>query len=513
MKRRTFVKAGTTAAMATSLPTLRTAKASQIKTQRPPNILVFLTDDHGRWAQQPYGNPDLKTPNLNWLNDRGTRMTQAYTTCPVCSPARASFFTGRMPSQHGIQDWLYEPGHIYDNCLKGQTLISEPLKGAGYHTGLVGKWHCGATRFPKTAFDYWYSFWVWQYPHFGKQNFSNQGNYQEEYGNQSQLLTNRALEFLKNSRSGRRKNREPFFLFVGYTDTHAPHIQAPKKYVDYYNKQPLNWFGVPPFAACHGQIASKGDGVPHLASEQHARLAQYYGAVANIDAQVGRMIAALKQMGELDDTMIVYTGDHGLNGGHNGFWEKGNATIPQNFVDDSILISSIISWRNGGIKAGATSDAIVSHPDLFMTILDVAQAHPSQAVMKNVNSPGLSYLRQLRGENVSGWRDHIICEYGNARMIRTDRYKLILRYPFHWVQAPNELYDLHADPHERVNVYDKAEHKELIKDLGRKINAFFAVYTVPGNSGLELESQPTPNPDAPWIVMARRDTQWTVRDY
>jgi len=72
-----------------------------------------------------------------------------------------------------------------------KRLFLNHLKGAGYHTGLVGKWHCGATRFPKTAFDHWYSFWVWQYPHFGKQNFSNQGNYQKESGNQSHLLTNR----------------------------------------------------------------------------------------------------------------------------------------------------------------------------------------------------------------------------------------------------------------------------------------------------------------------------------
>ncbi len=514
MKRRTFVKAGAATAAAGALASVRPVRAARASRQsRRPNILVFLTDDQGRWAQQPYGNPDVKTPNMSWLAEHGTKMTRAYTTCPVCSPARASFFTGRMPSQHGIQDWLYEPGHIYDNCLKGQTLISEPLKSAGYHTGLVGKWHCGATRFPKTAFDYWFSYWVWQYPHFGKQNFSNQGNYLEEYGNQSHLLTNRALEFLKNSRAGRRKNREPFFLFVGYTDTHSPHIQAPKKYVDYYNRQPLNWFKVPPFASCHGQIASLANGVPRLASEQHARLAEYYGAVANIDDQVGRVLAALKQMGELDDTMIVYTGDHGLNGGHNGFWEKGNATIPQNFVDDSILISSIISWRNGDVKAGVSNDAIVNHPDLFMTILDVAQAHPGQAVLDSINSPGLSYLRQLRGEQVSGWRDSIICEYGNARMIRTHRYKLILRYPYDWVQAPNELYDLQSDPHERVNVYNKAQHAELIKDLSRKINAFFKVYTVPGNSGLELEKQPIPNPQAPWIRMARRDTQWIVRDY
>jgi arylsulfatase A-like enzyme len=108
-----------------------------------PNILVFLTDDHGQWAQHAYGNSELITPNLDRLARQGTRMVNAFTPCPVCSPARASFLTGRMPSQHGIHDWLMEaeineqkPDWVQP-WLDGQTLISELLKAAGYHTGLV----------------------------------------------------------------------------------------------------------------------------------------------------------------------------------------------------------------------------------------------------------------------------------------------------------------------------------------------------------------------------------------
>ena len=500
------------AAAAAALTAVRTGRASDLKSRRP-NILVFLTDDQAQWAQQSYGNPDVVSPNMAAIADRGVKMTQAFTTCPVCSPARASFFTGRMPSQHGIQDWLMETWYEKRNMLAGQTIISEPLKAAGYHTGLVGKWHCGACRIPKRAFDYWFSFWVAQYPHFGMQNFSNQGRHIQEYGNQSALLTVRALEFLKGTHSARRKNREPFFLFVGYTDTHIPHIQAPQQYVDYFNKQPLDWFKVPPFASCHGQIAGPQDGVPPLESEQHARLAQYYAAVRNIDHQVGEVVGAVKNMGVLDDTLVIYTGDHGLNGGHHGFWEKGNATTPQNFVDESIRIAAFLSWKNGGFARGATCDDLVSHPDLFMTILDAAQAIPSEAELRNINSPGRSYLRQLRGEKVTGWRDAMICEYGNARMIRNDHYKLILRYPYKHVKAPNELYDLKSDPQETQNIYHKPEHQDTIKALGARIDAFFKVYTVPGHSGLELEKQPIPDPNAPWIAMAQRDYQWVQRDY
>src|ERR1700744_223538 len=122
--------------------------------KRPqPNILVFLSDDHARWLQQAYGNSEVRTPNLQRIVDAGVLLRNAHTTTPVCSPARASFFTGRMPSQHGIHDWIEEKTQAYAYpWLKEEILLSELLQSAGYHTGLVGKWHCGAEREPHRGF-------------------------------------------------------------------------------------------------------------------------------------------------------------------------------------------------------------------------------------------------------------------------------------------------------------------------------------------------------------------------
>src|SRR6185312_15689596 len=187
-----------------------------------PNILVFLTDDHGQWAQPAYGNSEIHAPNLDRLAARGVRMTGAYTPCPVCSPARASFFTGRMPSQHGIHDWIEEMTHEFTHPgLKNQTLISELLRDAGYDTGLVGKWHCGRSREPHPGFDRWFSYWTNQYPHRGTQNFSDQGKHVVEEGAQSPLLTDRAIEFLRRHHESAERREKPFFLFVGYVDTHS----------------------------------------------------------------------------------------------------------------------------------------------------------------------------------------------------------------------------------------------------------------------------------------------------
>lgn len=462
-----------------------------------PNILVFLTDDHGQWAQHAYGNSELKTPNLNRLAARGVRMRQAFTTCPVCSPARASFFTGRMPSQHGIHDYFDETKDgLTHPGLTGQTLISELMKNAGYHTGLIGKWHCGRTREPHPGFDRWFSYWVNQYPHEGVQHFSDQGKLVVEEGQQSPLLTRRAIDFLQEHQKNEAADGQPFFLFISYVDTHVPHNAAPADLVEEYRSASFQDIPDEKFAACHGETLNPVS--PDPEKELHKR-AEYYAAVSSLDHEVGKVLAALEATGQMDNTLIVYTGDHGLNCGQHGTWEKGNATIPQNFLEESIRIACTVSWPAGGIFQNAVCDDFVSHPDLWATLLDIAGAGPDAATAAKINSPGVSYLQQLRGRTVRGWRQTMISEYGNARMARTDRYKLIRRYPYAGVTFPDELYDLKEDPRETVNRFENPSLKPVVEKLSAEIDQFFAKYTVPGHSGLDLEHQPECTPASPWL--------------
>jgi choline-sulfatase len=467
-----------------------------------PNILVFLTDDHGQWAQHAYGNSELRTPNLDRLAARGVRMRQAFTTCPVCSPARASFFTGRMPSQHGIHDWLDESKDALTHPgLAGQTLISELLKAAGYHTGLVGKWHCGRTREPKPGFDRWFSYWVNQYPHQGVQHFSDQGKLVVEEGQQSPLLTRRAIDFLQEHKQNEAAGGKPFFLFISYVDTHSPHNAAPADLVEAY--RPATFSDIPDetFAACHGRTLCPVEKDPDKERHKHA---EYYAAVSSLDREVGKVLAALEANGQMENTLIVYTGDHGLNAGQHGTWEKGNATIPQNFLEESIRIACTVSWPAGGLRQNATCDDLVSHPDLWATLLEIGGATPNAATAAKINSPGVSYLRQLRGQPVQGWRQTMISEYGNARMARTDRYKLIRRYPYAGVTFPDELYDLKADPRETRNCHDDPALKPVVQELSAELDQFFARYTVPGHSGLDLEHQPECTPASPWLAALKK---------
>ena len=504
MKRRDVLKSIGALAAASALSADKASAESKPSSKRAakrPNILVFLTDDQGQWLQQSYGNSEVHTPNMNRVAKNGVLMTNAFTTCPVCSPARASFFTGRMPSQHGIHDWIEEKIAAYVTpWLKGQTLISEPLKEAGYHTGLVGKWHCGESRDPHPGFDSWFSYWISQYPHRGEQHFSDNGKELQEEGFQSPLLTEQAIEFLHSHYNEKSTAEKPFFLFVGYVDTHSPHAQMPEDLVAEYNDATFRDIPREPFFPVHGTALEPVSS--HPAVEHHKRQ-EYYAAASSIDREVGRVLDELQSMGKLDETLVVYTGDHGLNAGQHGIWEKGNATVPQNFFEESIRVGCAISWPAGGIPCNLESDLPINHCDTFQTLLEVAGATPDAALARKINSPGRSYLRQLHGEPIEGWKDSVILEYGNARMIRKDDYKLILRYPFEGVNFPNELYDLKADPRETITLIEEPQQAQRIHDLTAEINEFFAKYTVADHSGLDLEHQPIATNASPWITAVR----------
>lgn len=500
---------GTFAAASVVGPATKSAQADSHITSHVsgrPNILVFFTDDHGQWLQQAYGNFEVKTPNLERIARHGIRMTNAYTTSPVCSPARASFFTGYMPSQHGIHDWIEESKQAYAYpWLKGQTLISELLKKSGYHTGLVGKWHCGGERYPHPGFDFWYSYWVSQYPHSGQQNFSDTGKHVTADGFQSPFLTEQAIRFLKNHYADKSTAQAPFFLFVGYTDTHSPHTQMPESLVAEYRDATFRDIPRELFPKVHGTPLIPVSGDPEI---ENRKRREYYAAASSVDREVGRVLDALESLGQIDHTLVIYTGDHGLNAGHHGMWEKGNGTIPQNFFEESIRVPCTIAWRNGGIPADLECNLPVNHCDLFATVLDAAGSLLDERTARRINSPGRSYLSHLRGKSPGEWRDDVVCEYGNARMIKRAGYKLILRYPYEGIEFANEFYDLKADPRETTNLYyENFHYRNAIEQMTGRLNEFFAQYSDPAHDGLRLEHQPMATPESPWLRALKLKTK------
>ncbi len=433
------------------------------------NIVVVMSDDHGQWCSGPYGNEEIQTPTLDFMAERGIRMENAFCPTPVCSPARASFATGRRPSQHGVHDWIRIADDDGDReWLADEDTIPELLGDAGYRTGLAGKWHCGHTAVPE-QFDEVHS--IHHSDDFEGSRFSLK---------RDRCVADGAVEMIDDFSSEER----PFFLFVGFAGTHGGWDGEPERLVAQYEHSGFE--DIP-----EDTTYRYGDGDVIRRDDPQLSLANYYAAVQGIDEQVGRLFDTLDDAGELENTVTVYTADHGHNCGHHGIWGKGNGTVPQNMLEESIRVPLIVG-PHGGVEGRQVREEFVDHCDLFQTLLDAAGVEPPA----DRAYPGQSYWRQLsRVGGDPSWEQVQIGEYGDVRMIRTERYKLVRRY----FDAPDLLFDLEHDPRETRNVIDDPAHEHVVSGLKRQLQAAFEQYSEPGNEGVSVGNLPDYNQGSePW---------------
>ncbi len=446
-----------------------------------PNILLFVTDDHGQWASGPYGNREVRTPNLDRLAASGVVMENAFTPTPVCSPARASLLTGLTPSQHGVHDYI---AMAFDRgpWLESEVTLPQLLQRAGYRTCLAGKWHAGNEDTHAPGFDSWFSLGS-AYPllHEGQREFCNQGRMKSFTGFTDDIIADQAERFVDVD------DDRPFFLLVGLTATHGPWRDHPERLTSLY--QDATFGDIPadetyPF----GEQALESRSVERR-DEREARV-QYYAAVSHVDEVVGRVLEGVERAGRLDNTLVVYTADHGLNCGHHGLWGKGNATLPLNMLEESIRVPLLLSWP-GEIAPSERRVEMVDHLDLFQTLAAVGGAE----IPVERNFAGSSMLPLLfETEQARKWRDVQFGEYGTVRMVRTGQYKLVRRHP----NGPDELFDLEADPRESRNRFDDPSCQAVISDLGAMLDSYFRRHSSPGKSGILGAELPQHNMTEAW---------------
>lgn len=452
-------------------------------TRRQPNILLFVTDDHGQWASGPYGNQEVVTPNLDRLAASGVVMENAFTPTPVCSAARASLLTGLTPSQHGVHDYI---AMAFDRgpWLAGERTMPQLLQEAGYRTGLAGKWHVGNEDEPAPGFDFWFSVGS-AYPllHEGTREFCNQGRMEAICGYTDEIIAEQAAQFVKT------EDERPFFLLVGPTATHGPWRGHPERLVGLFDDAT---FGDIPAGEAYefGEQTLESQSVDRR-REREAQ-AQYYAAVSHVDEIVGRLLGAVDGAGKLDNTLVAYTSDHGLNCGHHGIWGKGNGTRPLNMVEESIRVPLILNWP-GVLPAGMRRGEMVDHLDLFQTLAESGQAQLSSGT----DYAGRSMLPLLVEPDGGGsWRDVQFGEYGTVRMARTRRHKLVQRHP----SGPHELFDLEVDPRESVNFIQNSSHQTAASEISRLMERYFLRYSRPGKSGTLGATLPQHNLTEAWRV-------------
>ena len=428
------------------------------------NIVFILSDDQGAWAMGYAGNKHIITPNFDSLAASGMTFDNSFCSSPVCSPARATILTGKMPSQHGVQDWVRK-GHYGEDAvdyLKGQVTLPEILSQHGYECAISGKWHLGDVYAVKNRFpDHTYVHLKGAGHYYNAPMIKN-GELVYEPGYVTDCITDDAIEYLE----GVAKRDVPFYLSVHYTAPHNPWIDGehPAEIVALY--EDCDFDDIP-----QGYI--RDDAIYRYSPEDARKCLQgYYAAITAMDKNVGRIVETLDRLGLREDTLLVFTADNGFNCGHHGLWGKGNATFSLNMYDTSVKVPLIIN-QPGYIQEGRVSHAMISQYDYVPTLLEYCGI---ENPLTWKDAPGKSFLPILEGRPMEEHEALVIYdEYGPVRMVRTKEWKYVHRYE---TQA-HELYHLTEDPGEDVNLYGQPGTEEITKELRSTLKDWFAQYTDP----------------------------------
>ena len=451
--------------------------------KKKPNVVLVLTDDQGAWAMHCAGNEELHTPNLDRIAQNGVRFDDFFCASPVCSPARASILTGRIPSQHGVHDWIRGGSLDRDRLthlqnepelagedraipyLEGMLTYTDVLADNGYTCALSGKWHVGDSMRPQHGFSKWFTIGRGGC-HYTRPDIVEKGEIHFREGYITDMITDKALEFI--DQLGEEGN--PYYLSVHYTAPHSPweEEEHPKEYIEMYRDCPFH--STPELPIHPNQIQS----APYGTGEKRKELLRgYYAAITAMDAGVGRILNRLEERGELDDTLLIFMGDNGMSMGHHGIWGKGNGTFPLNLYDTAVKVPLLISWP-GRIPKGEVSRRMCSQYDFMPTLLDLLDI-PAQLPD---SLPGRSFKDAILhpvGEDRDETAVVVFDEYGPNRMIRTREWKLVHRYPY----GPDELYHLSADPGEENNLIGEVSCQEIRAQLQDQLNRWFDRYVNP----------------------------------
>ena len=458
----------------------RPEQAGQAGTPRPapprrPNIVVVLVDDM-RWDDfGAGGHPFIETPHMDRLASEGARFTNAFATTPLCSPSRASFLTGQYPHTNGIVDNTARPSH---------DLPTFPLElqKAGYRTGFFGKWHMGNDDSPRPGFDHWVAM-----PGQGEAidpSLNVDGRRVREKGYTTDLLTDYVERFID------RPGDAPFLVYLAHKAIHPNVIQQDDgslkalagqpggfvaadrhrgRYVGRTMPRRANAF-IPPLDK--PALMRPIDGLPPLGTrtattdeEIRGRLEMLLG----VDDSLGRIVATLARKGILDNTMVVFTSDHGYFYGEHGLNEERRLAY-----EETIRIPLIVRFPRLA-AAGTTPPQMALSIDLAPTVLEIAGLEPRPEIQGRSLVPLLT-------QTVRDWRSSFLIEYFTDTVfprIRTMGYVAARTAHHKYIQYRelrdmDELYDLDADPYEMTNLIAKPEAAEMLQQMRSELQRLLA---------------------------------------
>ncbi|MFC5972235.1 sulfatase-like hydrolase/transferase [Halomarina salina] len=440
-------------------------------TDRRPNVLLLLTDQERADLLAPDGLP-VETPNLDRLRAEGTWFDRAYTPVSICTSARASLLTGLYPHAHGMLNNSHEADAVRTELPPDVPTFGERLRDAGYENTYAGKWHVDQRRGPE-AFGFEY---VGGADDVGYADADLDDEIRTADGTLVSARTTRPPESLPAARLADRTiemlqrwadgtsgaDGGPFFHRTDFVGPHFPYV-VPEPYASLYDPEDVDpW---PSYAETFAGKPAVHERYRHyrgVADFDWATWAEavsmYFGFVTFIDEQVGRILDALDDLGLAESTAVVHAADHGDFAGAHRQFNKGPL-----MYEDTYRIPLVV--RHPSVEGGRRSDAFVRLQDLMPTFLDWADAPVPDGLH------GRSIDPLLAGDRPDDWPTSVYAQYHgdefglySQRMVRTDRYKFVYNGP-----DRNELYDLHADPHELNNLVDHADYRDAASETSDRL--------------------------------------------
>jgi N-acetylglucosamine-6-sulfatase len=433
---------------------------------RPPNIVFIVVDDM-RWDEMRVaGHPVLETPNMDRLAREGMRFLNAFATTPLCSPSRASLLTGQYARTHGIIDNTARPSHDLPT-------FPRELQRAGYTTGFFGKWHMGNDDSPRPGFTHWVAM-----PGQGEAidpHLNVDGKPLQAKGYVTDVLTEYVEQFIQQA------GQKPFLAYLAHKAVHPNIVQqndgslasvpgqpggfvAAERHRGRYKDRPMprrpNAFkppvGKPALMRRIGNLPPLGPETATTDDEMRGRAEMLLG----VDDSLGRILAALEKAGALDNTVVVFTSDHGYFYGEHGLNEERRLAY-----EETIRIPLLVRYPSR-VKAGAVASQMVLTLDLAPTLLELAGLTPLPGM------DGRSLAPILSGTS-GAWRSSFLVEYYSDTVfprilkmgysaVRTTSAKYI---EYRDLAGMNELYDLAADPYEERNLIASPAAATLLKTM------------------------------------------------
>lgn len=431
---------------------------------RPKNILVILTDDHrydamGFMKAQDFGD----TPTLDRLAREGVHFRNAFVTTALCSPSRASIFTGLYAHQHRVVDNNHP-------IPPGLTYYPEYLQAAGYDTAFIGKWHMGIeTDAPQPGFDHWVSF-KGQGTYLPSADGLNvNGRKVPQKGYITDELTDYALDWI-----GSRDSSRPWMMHLAHKAVHSEFIPA-DRHKGRYDKETFRYpesmkADVPgrPMWVENQRNSWHGVDYPyHGTLDIGDYYKRYMETLLAVDEGIARIIDLLEKRGELDDTLILYMGDNGFMFGEHGLIDKRAA------YEESMRVPMLM--RCPSLFGAGAVEQVVANIDVAPTMLAAAGLEAPDGMAGANMLPLIGVSPANGGAADVPWREELLYEYywernfpqtPTVHALREDRYKYI---HFHGIWDLDELYDLAADPHESDNLLARPGHEDLAERMSAKL--------------------------------------------